>query len=84
MSSRHRRTLVAVFRDPVSATIVWDDVENLLLHHGAVIRERRGSRIAVTLEGRTMMLHRPHPGKEAARHAIRDVRDFLTLAGVTP
>jgi hypothetical protein len=83
MSNRHRRTLVAVFREPVSATIVWDDVESMLVHYGAIIRERSGSRIAVTL-GSTMTLHRPHPAKEAAQHTIRAVRDFLTLAGVKP
>jgi hypothetical protein len=84
MSTRHRRTLQAVFRDPVSATIVWDDVERMLVHHGATIRERSGSRIAVTLGGRTLTVHRPHPEKEARQHTIRDVRDFLTLAGVKP
>ena len=84
MRNRHRRTLVAIFRDPVSGTIAWDDVEKLLLHYGATIRERRGSRIAVTLGGRTMIVHRPHPEKEAKPHIIRDVRYFLTLAGVKP
>jgi hypothetical protein len=84
MSTRHRRTLAAVFRDPVSATLVWDDVEKLLVHHGATIRERSGSRISIILGEHTMTAHRPHPAKEARRHTIRNVRDFLTLAGVTP
>lgn len=84
MSARHRRTLEAIFRDPVSATLVWDDVERLLVHHGATIRERSGSRIAITLSGHTIIAHRPHPEKEARQYAIRDVRDFLTLAGVEP
>ena len=38
MSTYHRRTLEAVFRDPVSGTIVWADVESMLIHLGA---ERR-------------------------------------------
>ena len=84
MSARHHRTLEAVFRDPVSATLVWDDVERMLVHYGATIRERSGSRIAATLSGRTLIVHRPHPEKEARQHTIRDVRDFLTLAGVKP
>ena len=84
MSTRHRRTLVAVFRDPVSATIVWDDLEKLLLHHGAMIRERSDLRITVTLRGATMTVHRPHPASEAAQHTIRAVRDLFTLAGVKP
>lgn len=81
MSTRHRRTLEAVFRDPVSATIVWADVEKMLVHYGAVIEARSGSRIAVELGGRKMTLHRPHPGKEARQHALRAL---LTRAGVTP
>jgi hypothetical protein len=27
MNSRHRKTLEAIFRDPVSPTIVWNDVD---------------------------------------------------------
>jgi predicted HicB family RNase H-like nuclease len=74
--SRHWRTLEAIFRDPVSPTIVWDDVEKLFLHHGATIREREGSRISVRLNGIRADFDRPHPRKEAKRYLIRDVRVF--------
>lgn len=84
MSTRHRRTLEAVFRDPVRATIVWADVERMLAHYGAVIREGRGSRITVELNDQRARFHRPHPQKEAKEYQIRDVRDFLTQAGVVP
>lgn len=84
MSNRHRRTLEAVFRDPVSATIVWADVERMLLHYGAEIEERKGSRIAVDLKEATTYFHRPHPHKEAKEYQIRKVRQLLTEAGITP
>lgn len=84
MSTRHRRTLEAVFRDPVSATIVWADVERMLVHHGATITERSGSRIFVMLDGHPAMFHRPHPQKEAREYQVREVRALLTLAGITP
>jgi HicA toxin of bacterial toxin-antitoxin, len=84
MSTRHRRTLEAVFRDPVSATIVWADVERMLVHYGASIQERQGSAIAVVLNEQPAVFHRPHPGKEAKRYLIRDVRDLLIRAGVKP
>jgi hypothetical protein len=84
MSNRHRKTLEAVFRDPVSATIVWADVERMLLHYGATIREGKGSRIAVTLNGQRARYHRPHPQKEAQQYVIVSLRVFLTLAGVVP
>jgi hypothetical protein len=84
MSTRHRRTLEAVFRDPVSATIVWNDVEKMLVHYGATIEEREGSAIAVVLGGHPAVFHRPHPAKEAQRYLIRNVRDLLTQAGLKP
>lgn len=84
MTSRHRRTLEAVFRDPVSATVVWADIERMLVHHGAEIRERAGSRIHVLLNGQRATFHRPHPQKEAKPSLVRAVRDLLTQAGVVP
>lgn len=84
MSAHHRRTLAAVFRDPVSATIVWDDVEKMFVHHGATVQERRGSRILVRLGDEKAVFHRPHPEKEAPPYAIRAVRAFLTQAGIVP
>ena len=84
MSARHRRTLEAVFRDPVSATIVWADVEKMLVHYGATIEEREGSAVGVVLNGHPAVFHRPHPQKEAKRYAIRQLRVLLTQAGLKP
>jgi hypothetical protein len=84
MSNRHKRTLDSIFSDPVSASIVWADVERMLVHYGAVISERTGSRVAVRLGLRVAVFHRPHPQKEAKKSTIRDVREFLTTAGLTP
>jgi hypothetical protein len=80
--SNHHRTLEAVFRDPVSGTIVWAEVEAMLVHFGATIREGRGSRISVKLNGQIGRFHRPHPRKEASRASIRALRDLLTRAGM--
>ena len=84
MSNYHRRTLEAVFRDPVSATIVWADVEAMLVHHGAQVREGSGSRVAIELNGQAGHVHRPHPQKEASRGTIRAIRDLLVQAGIKP
>jgi hypothetical protein len=84
MSARHRRTLEAVFRDPVSPTLVWADVEKMLIHYGASILEGRGSRISVELGGHSADFHRPHPRKEAKQYQIRNARALLTSAGVVP
>lgn len=84
MTNYHRRTLEAVFRDPVSGTIVWDDVEAMLVQFGAEIQSGRGSRVRVVVNGKSATFHRPHPRKEARRWAIRKLRELLILAGLEP
>lgn len=84
MNSKHRRTLAAVFADPVSGTIEWAAVEKLLTAAGAQVIEGRGSRVRFEKDGEVATFHRPHPAKEAKRYQVRDARDFLERIGVTP
>jgi hypothetical protein len=84
MSNYHRRTLEAVFRDPVSGTIVWADVESMVLYFGGEIRPGRGSRVTFIINGKRAAFHRPHPKKEARRWAIRKLRQLLITAGMEP
>ena len=84
MNSRHRRTLAAVFAEPVSGTIAWTDLEALLLAAGAGLVEGRGSRVRFEKGGEVETFHRPHPAKEAKRYQVRAARDFLERIGVTP
>lgn len=84
MNSKHRRTLAAVFADPVSGTIEWAAVEKLLVAAGAQVIEGRGSRVRFEKNGEVATFHRPHPAKEAKRYQVRDARDFLERIGVTP
>jgi hypothetical protein len=84
MNSKHRKTLGAVFKDPVSGTIAWSALESLLQAAGARIIEGRGSRVRFERNGEVVTFHRPHPAKEAKRYQVRDARDFLERIGVTP
>lgn len=84
MNGRHRRTLQAVFRDPVSGSIVWDDIESLLLAVGCTIIEGNGSRVRFEKDGKLAFFHRPHPEKEAKRYQVKDARRFLQSLGVEP
>jgi hypothetical protein len=84
MNSKHRKTLVAVFTDPVSGMIEWMAVEGLLLAAGAQRIEGRGSRVRFEKDGEIATFHRPHPGKEAKRYQVRDAREFLERIRVTP
>ena len=84
MNRNHRKTLPAVFTDPVSGNIEWQRIESLFKAAGCEIIEGSGSRITILHKGRKAAFHRPHPGKEALRYRVSAARDFLKLIGVTP
>jgi HicA toxin of bacterial toxin-antitoxin, len=84
MRSRHRKTLRAIFENPVRANIPWADIESLLRACGAEISEGRGSRVRIALHGVRAVFHRPHPQKETDKGAVVSMRHFLTEAGVEP
>lgn len=84
MNSRHRKTLGAIFSDPVPANVEWRRIEALFKALGCDIIEGSGSRVTALYEGRKAAFHRPHPGKDALRYQIRAVREFLERIGVTP
>ena len=82
MNQKHRRTLQAVFDDPVRANIPWRDIESMIGALGAEIAEGSGSRVRIALGGIRAVFHRPHPEKETDKGALRSVRRFLIEAGV--
>ncbi len=84
MKTKHRKTLRAIFENPVRANILWTDIESLLLACGADISEGHGSRVRIALQGVRAVFHRPHPSKETDKGAVVAMRRFLTEAGVLP
>jgi hypothetical protein len=84
MNSKQRRTLTAIFADPVNKSISWDAVESLFTACGADISEGRGSRVRVELNGIMAVFHRPHPQPFTDKGAVKSVRRFLENAGVKP
>ena len=84
MNRQHRKTLAAVFADPISGNIEWRRIEALFKAAGCEVIEGSGSRIAVLFESRKATFHRPHPGKDALRYQIRAAREFLENIGVMP
>jgi hypothetical protein len=84
MNSKQRKTLSAVFTDPVSSNIAWKDVESLLVAVGSEVIEGNGSRVRFNKEGIIATFHRPHPQKEAKPYQIKDARSFLIQIGVQP
>jgi hypothetical protein len=84
MNSRQRKTLEAVFRDPVSGTIEWKAIESLLLAVGCEVIEGSGSRVRFQKSDELEAFHRPHPAKEAKKYQVRAARAFLIRLGVEP
>ena len=84
MNAKQRKTLQAIFSDPVSGSIKWRDVESMLLALGAEMSEGSGSRVRFVMGNQTLFLHRPHPSPDTRRWAVRDIRSFLISAGVRP
>ena len=84
MNATHRRTLAAVFTDPVPRSLEWRRIEALLIAAGAVLVEGDGSRVRFVVGDRIASFHRPHPAKEAKPYQVRAAREFLIQMGVRP
>lgn len=84
MNTAQRKALAALFADPVSMTQAWRRIDALLLALGAQVIEGHGSRVKFILNGELASFHRAHPDKEAKPYQVRDVRAFLTHAGIKP
>nr|WP_202607691.1 type II toxin-antitoxin system HicA family toxin [Pseudomonas putida] len=59
-------------------------VESLLVSLGARVVDGRGSRVRFELNGAVATFHRPHPDRHAKPYQLRDARQFIEQAGVSP
>ncbi|MYL98396.1 addiction module toxin, HicA family [Novosphingobium sp. FGD1] len=85
MNSKQRKTLEAIWTDPASATIVFADIERLLVSLGVTVKEGKGSGVKfIGPAGEYLSFHRPHPGKEAKPYMIRGFREYLIQLGHRP
>ena len=84
MKSKHLKTLKLIFNKPVSANVRFKDVATLLQDLGAEFEQRSESRIAITLNGDTVVQHVPHPSPCMDKGAVASLRNFLAYHGVKP
>lgn len=84
MKTKHRKVLAAVYTRPTLSSIVFADVEALLLAIGCEIEKGAGSRVAFIRGNARLYMHRPHPGKEAKRYQIEEARAFLERLEIRP
>jgi hypothetical protein len=88
MNSKQKAVLAAIFKDPVSGTIPWSDIEGLLVAAGCERKQKKqrtgGSRVKFVKDGMIASFHRPHPQKEAKKYQVEDARAYLTRLGIEP
>ncbi len=82
MRRKHRQTLARIFERPDRADIRWSDVEALIEALGATVTEGQGSRVRFLLNDVRAVFHRPHPAPETGKATVKDLRRFLTNAGI--
>ncbi len=82
MNSKQRKTLHAIYHDPVLSSIKWSEIESLLRSCGAEITEGNGSRVRIALNGVRAVFHRPHPEPTTDKGAVKSMRKFLTQAKI--
>ena len=84
MNSRHRKTLEAIFSDPINGGLSWDRIEALLLAVGCSVIEGSGSSVTFAKDGKRAYFHRPHPQRDALKYRVKAAREFLTKLGIHP
>ena len=84
LNTKRQATLEAIFTTPVPSDIRWKDVEKLVTALLGDVEQRRGSRVALRLEGAKAVIHRPHPEPTTDRSTLLSIRKFLINAGVRP
>ncbi|MDO9204857.1 type II toxin-antitoxin system HicA family toxin [Methylotenera sp.] len=84
MNATHKKTLEAIFTNPVSKSLEWRRIEALLIALGSQVIEGNGSRVRFEKSGLIATFHRPHPAKEAKPYQVRDARQFIESLGVKP
>jgi len=84
LNNKNRKTLKAIFEEPIRSNIRWNDIENLVKDLGGNIKQGRGSRVMFELNGKIGRFHQPHPQPEIKKYVVKDLRDFLKAAGILP
>jgi len=84
MKAKYRKTLAAIFTDPINGNLEWDKIEALFVFLGCRVVEGSGSSVTFEKDGVRAYFHRPHPARAALRYRIKAAREFLEKIGVTP
>lgn len=83
MSHHNKKVLEAIFAHPISANIDFKDVEHALTSVGVAIEEKSANRISLSLDGRSVIIHRPHQ-HTLSKDEVATIRGFLVDCGIAP
>ncbi len=84
MNSKNKQILNAIFTIPVPANIRWGDTKSLIRSIGGLVQEGNGSRVRFKIGDIRATFHRPHPEPNTNKLTVKDLKDFLEAAGITP
>jgi hypothetical protein len=83
MSHHNKKVLESVFAHPISSNIDFKDMEHALISVGVSIEEKAANKISLSLDGRSIVIHRPHQ-HTLSKDEVATVRGFLIDCGITP
>ena len=81
MNHHQRKVLHAIFAHPLNANLEMKDIVNVLNGLGAEIDAKSKSRLGVTLNGRTTVLHLA--SHSLLKAEVMQIRKFLESCGIT-
>lgn len=85
LSSKHRRTLLDIWKTPPLANLKWTRIETLIEAVGGKIEQGNGSRMRFIIDGRVGRFHKPHKnGANTDKGAVSSLKKYLTDCGITP
>lgn len=84
MKAKHRKTLEAIYAKPTRGGIVFSEIEALVIGLGGEEREGEGSRVVFALKATRKYMHRPHPGKEAKKYQVEELREWFLQLEIKP
>lgn len=83
MSHHTKKTLEALFAHPISSNIDYGDVVHALSSVGVEVEEKTANKVALTKDGHTVTIHRPHQ-HALPKDEVATIRGFLTDCGISP
>lgn len=83
MSHHNQKTIEAIFAHPLSSNIDFKDVMHALTAIGVEVEEKAANKVALSKDGRTAVIHRPHQ-HTLPKDEVATIRSFLVDCGISP